>query len=323
MQSYDYLNNLSGFDDFSMTYNIIHFIGKGAFGKTYYGWNKINNMEVAIKFINIDFFKTRSKNAIPQLVSELKNLQQLSFRPNCSKFVVCYIEAFHFLVDQNDTLVLITEYINGQNLAEYISAQLSPILPEKLYEIYLEISKGLKYIHESGFAHRDIKPDNIMITVQGQLKFIDFGMSCFMDNCRNYAGSKYFNPPEFNRRLMIDDPQKNIFPTGLLAAQAHDIFSLGIVFYMLATGVAPYENWTDIMNKKLPIFPYGDGFLQFTNGDFNFLFDRMLHMDPNIRYNIFQVINLLENPQKCVTISNQNQVQTSKQLINFELGEYL
>ncbi len=208
-------------------YNIISKLGAGSFGITYLAEDKSNNNRlVAIKKIVVD------KTHIDNIIEETDTLETLSENV-CNKTtpVVCYYDTFNSVDNGKNTLNIVTEFIDGWTLSGYIPAQsLSVLLLVSKQLIY-----GLSYIHGQGFAHRDIKPDNIMINNDGYVKYIDFGFACLnkclIENCSNLCkgrpGSPLYSPPEY-----FD----NFKPENLIVSKAHDIWSLGIILYQLIFG---------------------------------------------------------------------------------------
>ncbi|MCB1828302.1 MAG: serine/threonine-protein kinase, partial [Coxiellaceae bacterium] len=121
---------------------------------------------------------------------------------------------------------LYIEYIQGQALCDLILQQQ---LPDQQYtSIVIRLLRGLCFLHESGFCHRDIKPDNIMIDKQWQPKFFDFA-SARPCNVHLTAGGVF--TPEYAAPEVFDG----------LYYTASDIFSIGMVFLVMATKCGTYQ----------------------------------------------------------------------------------
>ena len=93
-----------------------------------------------------------------------------------------------------------------------------------------KLLQALSFIHNQGIIHRDIKPENILFANKkdySTLKLIDFGLSAYMDNCKNVVGTPYYMAPE-----MIDG---HSYPQS-------DIWSIGVIVYLSLTGKFPFES---------------------------------------------------------------------------------
>ena len=313
---------VGNYKSFSEKYRLTAFLGRGSFGKTYYGKNTYNGKEIAAKFIDIELMGIQNKSE--ELYREVINLSRLSSPPNCSDYVSCYEEIYGFDVafkniNQNGIeieipvekkearerglkerpyFVLVMEYINGRNLYEFLSLYGGPVPAAQLYEIFRLLAQGLQYIHSRGIAHRDIKTDNIMITQSGYVKYIDFGLSCYRDSCKGYEGAFLYNPPEFNEVLFnklnnVPVKKDDDFPAGLESAQAHDVYSLGVVFYVLAFQKDPYNSPIEPLFGKYPQDKYTGSIPGFTSSQFNQVIYSMINIDPKKRLKISQVVKLL------------------------------
>lgn len=207
-------------------------LGRGSFGITYLGTNSAGK-KVAIKAIDIAKSESLGGN-IESIIEEISTLQDLTQKSD-SKYISKYIEAFRAEHKGADTIFIISEYINGSSLHKYIQTNGGNLSPNRVYNLMLQLLTGLSDIHSAGYAHRDIKPDNIMITTDGVIKYIDFGLACLQqckidscnNTCRGRAGTLLYMPPEF-----FNGQQSN----SLSASQKHDVWSLGVVLFELVSG---------------------------------------------------------------------------------------
>ena len=200
-------------------YSIEKKLGSGAFGDVYLAKSVHDRREVAIKL-----FKTERS-----AFQEAQTLQSLS-SPYIVKMIKFYRFDFSFTTR---VFALVMEYCAHGDLGKYLSL----CLPKEEQRLiwYVELAAGLKYIHQRGITHRDIKPDNILITDRFHLKLGDVGIAkaaydlgvsftqeynSFEDYYMNeYAGTKPYMAPE-----VYDRHYKN----------PSDVFSLGLVFVMIA-----------------------------------------------------------------------------------------
>ena len=138
-------------------------------------------------------------------------------------------------------MYFLTEYIEGQTLGEWIKTNSKPNI-EQVTDIINQIIQGLRCIHRMEMLHRDLKPDNIIITKDGKAKIIDFGsikiagieeISTPIERLE-LLGTKNYTAPEY---LM-----------GMTGTNKSDLFSLGIIAYEMLTGKLPYG---EQLNKNM------------------------------------------------------------------------
>ena len=151
------------------------------------------------------------------------------------------LDIYDYSDDNNEESFIVTEFIDGQTLREFLDAQ-SDMLPEIGALICSQICRALAHAHQSGIIHRDIKPDNIMIRRDGVMKLMDFGIAQMLDVTRMTAtgqllGSPAYMSPEHVKGQTID--------------HRTDIFALGGVLYQMATGVLPFSgsNTHEVLKK--------------------------------------------------------------------------
>lgn len=138
---------------------------------------------------------------------------------------------------------IIMEYINGKTLKELIKAK-APFDSITTISISIQIASALSYAHKNKIIHRDIKPQNIMISSNGNVKVMDFGIAraaniSTLTNVVSAVGSVHYFSPEQARGGFIDNKS--------------DIYSLGITMYEMVTGKIPFsgENSVSIALKHI------------------------------------------------------------------------
>ncbi len=128
-------------------------------------------------------------------------------------------------------LYTVTEYIEGQTLAQWIIDNPKPTVT-MVRDIIEQIAKGLQAFHRQEMVHQDLRPNNIMIDKTGTVKIIDFGstkvagISEIVDNNQDNAGTAQFTAPEYF--------------LGQQGTRQSDIFSLGVITYYMLSGKLPY-----------------------------------------------------------------------------------
>ena len=138
---------------------------------------------------------------------------------------------FMMLVQKTIFNFIVMEYINGKTLKQVIKEN-GRLRFEKTIDIVLQIAKGLECAHSNNIIHRDIKPDNIMITKDNMVKVMDFGIAKVADirtvtNSSKIMGSVHYFSPEQAKGIFVDCRT--------------DVYSLGIVMYEMVTGRVPYN----------------------------------------------------------------------------------
>lgn len=207
-------------------YRIVSLIGEGGMGDVYLAEHVSIQRKVAIKVLKPELVKNeeirlRFKNE----ASMLAHLQH----PN----IVGLID----YVEQDGGLFLIMEYVEGQGLDEFIKAQQAPISIERAKKLMIQIVEAFAYAHKNGIVHRDVKPSNFIITISEEIKVLDFGIAKLVGDGNHHLtktgaqiGTVYYMSPEQVRGQVID--------------YRSDIYSLGVTFYELLTGVCPYRSMT-------------------------------------------------------------------------------
>jgi len=182
-------------------------------------------------------FLRQEPMAINWFQNEAIKLQRL--RSSTNNNVVQYID----YIFKNDTAYIMMEYIDGITLREHINLYMHknqrPLSEIESATIGYHIGNGLSHVHKQGIVHRDIKPGNIMINNEKEVKIIDFGIArdTLLDRQKRGVekgiGVVYYMAPEQIRRIY------NGVDYGTVDHRT-DIYSLGIILYEMATGQLPF-----------------------------------------------------------------------------------
>ena len=205
---------------------IIALCGGGAYGDVYY-CEDISGKRLALKVIN----KKRLGNAWERELQGVINYRRITENaPHLLRIfhVAEDEESFYYTMEAADS-VSADGYL-PDTLAQRL--QSGPLPAEQLYPVLRGIFEGIKTIHEAGFAHRDIKPDNILF-VGGVPKLADIGLlSSLSNSMTSLAGTLEFLPPEVRA---ADSPGSS----DRASRQRSDLYAFGKVVYCAATGLEP------------------------------------------------------------------------------------
>lgn len=201
-------------------YKIIELIGGGGMSNVYLAHDMILNRDVAIKILRYDF--TNEEELHRRFQREALSATSLT-HPN--------IVSVYDVGEDGDMHYIVMEYIKGKTLKQYIQ-EFSPLSPARSVHIMKQLTSALAHAHENGIIHRDIKPQNILMDLEGNVKVTDFGIATTLSatsytQTNSVIGTVHYLSPEQAR--------------GGIATGKSDIYALGIVFYELLTGELPFS----------------------------------------------------------------------------------
>ncbi len=216
-------------------YHIIEELGRGGMGVVYKAQDTRLNRTVALKFLPEHSSGVGRDRA--RFLQEARASATLN-HPN-----VCVI---HSIEEDGDQQFIVMEYIDGQDLK--VLARSSRLSADQITDIALQMAEGLHAAHERGIVHRDIKSDNVMLTRDGQVKIMDFGLAKLKGvSGLTMAGSTvgttaYMSPEHFQ---------------GGEISQRSDLWAFGVVLYEMITGQLPFggEHEAAIMYEVLNVQP--------------------------------------------------------------------
>ena len=164
----------------------LQLIGSGSSGDVYKAYSKEHNLSVVIKVLN------KRKNKESSILSEVSILTKL--HSSCEKNIVCYVD---FMEDAKN-FYIIMEYLGEYILlSDYIMS--NTVTASTFVKIAENLKNGMSLYHKYEVAHRDVKPDNIMINPTTlDIKYIDFGFACTGDTCydAHTIGTPLYYAPE-------------------------------------------------------------------------------------------------------------------------------
>ena len=199
-------------------------IGVGGMGIVYRAHDTELNRTVALKVLPPKLSK------YPEYLKRFHTEAQAQARLN-SPYVVTLFEFMEHPVGQ----VLVLEYVEGETLESRLR-HYGPLSVPEAVRVFEQTMRGVEHIHRMGVVHRDLKPGNIFITRDGEIKLMDFGIARLMDN---HDPSQ--NGAMVGTLLYISPEQINGRETDCRS----DIYTLGISLFETVTGRLPFERRTD------------------------------------------------------------------------------
>lgn len=205
-------------------YRILKLLGAGGMGEVYLAEHQVMKRRVALKVIGSRWVSDRS--AVQRFRREVESAAKLDHPNIVRAYDAEQARNSHFLV---------MEYVEGRNLAQVVADEGPLGVPRTCNYIY-QVAAGLQHAFEKGMVHRDIKPQNLMLTPDGQVKILDFGLARFFRETHTnpsltdtgaVMGSPDFMAPEQAQESRRADIRA-------------DLYSLGCTFYFLVSGKVPF-----------------------------------------------------------------------------------
>ena len=166
-------------------------IGEGGFGITYMGWDLNLEVRVAVKeYFPMGLATRDTGQGRSCSISALPGVRRDNYRQGLEKFMteaqnlsrfynlngIVSVRDFFFA---NDTAYMVMEYVDGVTLGSYLKSRGGRLSEQEVLALFHPVMDSLKTVHAAGIIHRDISPDNIMMTKDGRMKLIDFGAARF------------------------------------------------------------------------------------------------------------------------------------------------
>ena len=216
-------------------YIIQHELGRGAMGVVYRAHDRILDRNVALKQLSGHFSKDR--DVIARFKQEAKALARLS-HPNI-------VQVYDFF-QEGDQGFIAMELVEGENLADYLPDKgVMPI--SEIVQLATQMAKALAYAHKRGVVHRDFKPANVILSIEGDSKITDFGLAKIAQSSVHTQVGSFLGSPAY---MSPEQAQ------GKVADASSDIYALGVALYEMLSGQLPFKgDLESVIAQKLTSIP--------------------------------------------------------------------
>lgn len=208
---------------FAGRYQIIEELGKGGMGRVYKVMDKETNEKVALKLIKSEI--SADKKTVERFRNELSIARKISHRNICRMYDLGKEKGSYFIT---------MEYVPGEDLKSFIR-RAAPLSTARTISIAKQVCDGLSEAHHLGVVHRDLKPQNIMIDKQGNVRIMDFGIARSVQSKRITGEGVMIGTPDYMSPEQVEGKEVD---------SRSDIYSLGVILYEMVTGQVPFEGDT-------------------------------------------------------------------------------
>ena len=232
-------------------YRIVGQLGRGGAGVVYQAVDETLHRDVAVKTLNPDLANT-------EVMSRFRAEATILARLNHPQIATIY-ELFR----ADGDLLMVMEFVRGESL-DKLSERLGALSPERAAYIIDLILSALEHAHRAGVVHRDVKPANVMVTDEGSIKIMDFGIARILGADQKTVDFRLMGTPAY------------MSPEQVLGEEVDgrsDLYSVGVLLYRLLTGALPFAADTalgmlqrQIRNTPIPICAHRSGLPDWCEG---------------------------------------------------------
>ncbi len=286
IQTIDYGNQFPGFD-------ILSELGRGGMGIVFRAFDRTRKETIALKTL-----KRLDSKAVYRFKQEFRILADI-IHPN--------LVTLHELISNGREWFFTMELVNGCDFLTYIHSTIDRF--NCIRESLKQLVSGISVLHRGKILHRDIKPSNVLVTREGQIVLLDFGLATYMEESGQHKSTEH----NVVGTLAYMAPEQ---AGGLSVSAASDWYSVGVLIYQALTGKLPFEGSTleVLLDKQRFEAPDPCELAQGIPEDLNALCVGLLRRNPGERLTEQQVLKLLNVPAKEQTL---NAPQPPRERIQF------
>jgi serine/threonine-protein kinase len=225
-------------------YRIVGQLGRGGAGVVYKAVDETLHRDVAVKTLNPDLANT-------EVMSRFRAEATILARLNHPQIATIY-ELFR----ADGDLLMVMEFVRGESL-DKLSERLGALSPDRAAYIIDQILSALEHAHRAGVVHRDVKPANVMVTDEGSVKIMDFGIARVLGAEQKTVDFRLMGTPAY------------MSPEQVLGEEVDgrsDLYSVGVLFYRLISGALPFAADTalgmlqrQIRDTPIPLCAHSSG----------------------------------------------------------------